>query len=69
VRKYVNTYRRSFEKNGKKHSKAPKIQRWDCIKVHMHVLCGFNDSFSSFLRCTKPNLDFYLLPCSQVLSL
>jgi small subunit ribosomal protein S6e len=28
VRKYVNTYRRSFEsKNGKKHSKAPKIQR------------------------------------------
>ncbi len=28
VRKYVNTYRRTFEKNGKKHSKAPKIQRW-----------------------------------------
>lgn len=27
VRKYVNTYRRTFEKNGKKHSKAPKIQR------------------------------------------
>jgi len=27
VRKYVNTYRREFEKNGKKHSKAPKIQR------------------------------------------
>lgn len=28
VRKYVNTYRRVFEsKNGKKHSKAPKIQR------------------------------------------
>eukprot|EP00199_Chlamydomonas_sp_CCMP681_P005624 CAMPEP_0119105854 /NCGR_PEP_ID=MMETSP1180-20130426/3702_1 /TAXON_ID=3052 ORGANISM="Chlamydomonas cf sp, Strain CCMP681" /NCGR_SAMPLE_ID=MMETSP1180 /ASSEMBLY_ACC=CAM_ASM_000741 /LENGTH=252 /DNA_ID=CAMNT_0007091023 /DNA_START=67 /DNA_END=825 /DNA_ORIENTATION=+ len=28
VRKYVNTYRRSFEtKAGKKHSKAPKIQR------------------------------------------
>ncbi len=27
MRKYVNTYRRSFEKNGKKHSKAPKIQR------------------------------------------
>ena len=26
--KYVNTYRRTFEdKNGKKHSKAPKIQR------------------------------------------
>ena len=28
VRKYVNTYRRTFEKNGKKHSKAPKIQRY-----------------------------------------
>jgi hypothetical protein len=27
VRKYVNTYRRTFEVNGKKHSKAPKIQR------------------------------------------
>jgi small subunit ribosomal protein S6e len=28
VRKYVNTYRREFEdKKGKKHSKAPKIQR------------------------------------------
>jgi len=28
VRKYVNTYRRSFEgKDGKTHSKAPKIQR------------------------------------------
>ena len=28
VRKYVNTYRRSFEtKTGKKHSKTPKIQR------------------------------------------
>ncbi|WIA16941.1 hypothetical protein OEZ86_014122 [Tetradesmus obliquus] len=27
VRKYVNTYRRTFESNGKKHSKAPKIQR------------------------------------------
>eukprot|EP00878_Enallax_costatus_P000128 GHUV01000168.1.p1 GENE.GHUV01000168.1~~GHUV01000168.1.p1 ORF type:complete len:247 (+),score=75.57 GHUV01000168.1:155-895(+) len=27
VRKYVNTYRREFEVNGKKHSKAPKIQR------------------------------------------
>jgi small subunit ribosomal protein S6e len=27
VRKYVNTYRRTFEANGKKHSKAPKIQR------------------------------------------
>lgn len=27
MRKYVNTYRREFEKNGKKHSKAPKIQR------------------------------------------
>uniref|UniRef100_A0A7S1SLA5 40S ribosomal protein S6 n=1 Tax=Tetraselmis chuii TaxID=63592 RepID=A0A7S1SLA5_9CHLO len=28
VRKYVNTYRRKFEdKNGKTHSKAPKIQR------------------------------------------
>jgi small subunit ribosomal protein S6e len=28
VRKYVNTYRRTFEdKKGKKHSKAPKIQR------------------------------------------
>lgn len=27
MRKYVNTYRRTFEKNGKKHSKAPKIQR------------------------------------------
>jgi hypothetical protein len=27
VRKYVNTYRRSWEKNGKKHSRAPKIQR------------------------------------------
>lgn len=27
VRKYVNTYRREFEANGKKHSKAPKIQR------------------------------------------
>merc|ERR1712216_922916 len=27
VRKYVNTYRREFESNGKKHSKAPKIQR------------------------------------------
>lgn len=28
VCKYVNTYRRSFEsKNGKKHSKAPKVQR------------------------------------------
>ena len=28
VRKYVNTYRRTFEdKAGKKHSKAPKIQR------------------------------------------
>jgi len=28
VRKYVNTYRREFTaKNGKKHSKAPKIQR------------------------------------------
>ncbi|KAL6761474.1 ribosomal protein S6e-domain-containing protein [Haematococcus lacustris] len=27
VRKYVNTYRRTFEVKGKKHSKAPKIQR------------------------------------------
>jgi len=27
VRKYVNTYRREFETNGKKHSKCPKIQR------------------------------------------
>jgi len=27
VRKYVNTYRRTFESNGKKHSKAPRIQR------------------------------------------
>jgi tRNA splicing ligase len=27
VRKYVNTYRRTFEANGKKHSKAPRIQR------------------------------------------
>ena len=27
VRKYVNTYRRTWEKNGKKQSKAPKIQR------------------------------------------
>lgn len=28
VRKYVNTYRRSFEgKDGKTHTKAPKIQR------------------------------------------
>ena len=27
MRKYVNTYRRTFEANGKKHSKAPKIQR------------------------------------------
>jgi len=27
VRKYVNTYRREFESNGKKHSKSPKIQR------------------------------------------
>jgi len=27
VRKYVNTYRREFESNGKKHSKAPRIQR------------------------------------------
>lgn len=29
VRKYINVYRRTTEKNGKKHSKAPKIQRWD----------------------------------------
>ena len=27
VRKYVNTYRTVKEKDGKKHSKAPKIQR------------------------------------------
>ncbi|KAF8065768.1 rps6 [Scenedesmus sp. PABB004] len=27
VRKYVDTYRRTFEVNGKKHSKAPRIQR------------------------------------------
>ena len=27
MRKYVNTYRREFERNGKKRSKAPKIQR------------------------------------------
>ena len=27
VRKYVNTYRRTIEKDGKTHSKAPKIQR------------------------------------------
>jgi len=27
VRKYVNTYRRTWDKNGKKQSKAPKIQR------------------------------------------
>lgn len=27
VRKYVNTYRITKEKDGKKHSKAPKIQR------------------------------------------
>jgi len=27
VRKYVNTYRRTFEVNGKQKSKAPKIQR------------------------------------------
>ena len=27
VRKYVNTYRKVTEKDGKKHSKAPKIQR------------------------------------------
>lgn len=27
VRSYVKTYRRTFEKNGKTHSKAPKIQR------------------------------------------
>jgi small subunit ribosomal protein S6e len=27
VRKYVNTYRRFVEKDGKKHSRAPKIQR------------------------------------------
>lgn len=27
VRKYVNTYRRTFEANGKTHSKTPKIQR------------------------------------------
>ena len=31
VRKYVNTYRRTFTtKDGKKHSKAPKIQRYVC---------------------------------------
>ena len=27
VRSYVNTYRLEVESNGKKHSKAPKIQR------------------------------------------
>ena len=27
VRKYVNTYRKTKEKDGKKHSSAPKIQR------------------------------------------
>ena len=27
MNRYVNTYRRVYEKDGKKHSKAPKIQR------------------------------------------
>jgi len=38
VRKYVNTYRREFEKNGKKHSKAPKIQRLVTPEVCVWVL-------------------------------
>lgn len=40
VRKYVNTYRREFESNGKKHSKAPKIQRLVtplCLQRKRHV--------------------------------
>ncbi len=35
MRKYVNTYRREFERNGKKHSKAPKIQRLVTPEVRM----------------------------------
>lgn len=41
VRKYVNTYRRTFEVNGKKHSKAPKIQRLvtpETLQVRLHYL-------------------------------
>jgi hypothetical protein len=37
VRKYVNTYRRTFEVNGKKHSKAPKIQR--LVSTHAGLCC------------------------------
>merc|ERR1711906_104774 len=51
VRKYVNTYRREFESNGKKHSKAPRIQRLvtplklqrkrarEAIKKNRHAKC------------------------------
>jgi len=40
VRKYVNTYRREFETNGKKRSRAPKIQRLVtplCLQRKRHV--------------------------------
>lgn len=67
VRKYVNTYRREFEsKNGKKHSKAPKIQRLVTPEVCVYV-CVLHKlkCCSVCMRCLISICSYMCLPISS----